>query len=138
MVATGRREAFQAPGDHLRDDFVILSRGYAQQARDWTRQVMSRIGLILNEAKTSVRRARQERFDFLGYTFGPYCYRKDGHWYLGTGPSKKSIARVRQRDADLYWYYAFWKQAGLFDERYGSDYNWNLNCIPVLFLDRTG
>ena len=25
----------------------------------------------LNEAKTSLRDARQERFDFLGYTFGP-------------------------------------------------------------------
>ena len=29
-------------------------------------------GLALNEAKTSVRDARRERFDFLGYTFGPH------------------------------------------------------------------
>ena len=61
------------------DDFVILSRGYAEQALDWTRQVMTRIGLTLSEAKTSIRQARQERFDFLGYRFGPYRYRKDGH-----------------------------------------------------------
>jgi RNA-directed DNA polymerase len=80
---------------------VILSRGYAQQALDWTRRVMSRIELTLNEAKTSIRRARQERFDFLGYTFGPYRYRKDGHWYLGTGPSRKSISRVRQKVGEV-------------------------------------
>jgi len=28
---------------------------------------MTKLGLTLNEAKTSVRNARQERFDFLGY-----------------------------------------------------------------------
>ena len=50
---------------------------------------MTKLGLALNEAKTSIRNARQERFDFLGYTFGPHHYRKDGHWYLGASPSKK-------------------------------------------------
>jgi RNA-directed DNA polymerase len=94
---TGRGEEFQAQVVTYADDFVILSRGYAPQALDWTRQVMSRIRLTLNEAKTGIRRARQERFDFLGYPFGPYRYRKDGHWYLGTGPSQKSLARVRQK-----------------------------------------
>ena len=33
---------------------------------------MTRLGLALNEAKTSMRDARRERFDFLGYTFGPH------------------------------------------------------------------
>jgi len=28
--------------------------------------------------KTSVRDARRERFDFLGYAFGPHHFRKDG------------------------------------------------------------
>src|SRR6266545_4164310 len=92
---TGKRDAFQGQVVTYADDFVILSRGCARQALDWTRQVMTRIGLTLNEAKTSIRQARQEQFDFLGYTFGPYRYRKDGHWYLGTGPSKKSVSRVR-------------------------------------------
>jgi RNA-directed DNA polymerase len=98
---TRRGEAFQAQVVTYADDFVILSRGYAKQALDWTRQVMTRIGLTLNEAKTSIRQARQERFDFLGYTFGPYRYRKDGHWYLGTGPSKKSVSRVRQKIGEV-------------------------------------
>jgi RNA-directed DNA polymerase len=98
---TGKGEAFQGQVVTYADDFVILSRGSAKQALDWTRQVMTRIGLTLNEAKTSIRQARQERFDFLGYTFGPYRYRKDGHWYLGTGPSKKSVSRVRQKIGEV-------------------------------------
>jgi len=63
------------------DDFVILSRGHADEALAWTRRVMARLGLGVNEAKTAVRNARRERFDFLGYSFGPHHYRKDGHWY---------------------------------------------------------
>ena len=48
------------------------------------------MGVTLNEAKTSIKQARQESFNFLGYTFGPHRYKKDGHWYLGASPSKKS------------------------------------------------
>jgi len=33
-------------------------------------RVLERLGLTLNEKKTSLRDARRERFDFLGYTFG--------------------------------------------------------------------
>jgi RNA-directed DNA polymerase len=62
---------------------------------------MARLGLALNEAKTSVRDARRERFDFLGYTFGPHRYRKDGHWYLGASPSKKSVRRLTAKVSDL-------------------------------------
>src|SRR3990172_8384779 len=79
------------------DDFVILSRGHAGQALDWTRRAMMRLGLSLNEAKTGIKQARRERFDFLGYTFGPHRFRKDGHWYLGASPSKKSVARLRPK-----------------------------------------
>ena len=47
---------------------VILSRGYAEEALTWTRAVMAKLGLTLNEAKTSVKDARPESFDFLGYS----------------------------------------------------------------------
>src|ERR671919_216114 len=83
---TGRGETYRAHVIAYADDFVILSRGQAAEALDWTRQVMTRLGLALNEAKTAVRNARRERFDFLGYAFGPHHYRKDGHWYLGASP----------------------------------------------------
>jgi RNA-directed DNA polymerase len=83
------------------DDFVILSRGHAEEARTWTGGVMTRLGLTLNEAKTSIRNARQQSFDFLGYQFGPHRYRKDGHWYLGASPSKKSIQRLKENVGEI-------------------------------------
>jgi RNA-directed DNA polymerase len=98
---SGRREAFQAEVVNYADDFVILSRGHAAEALHWTRGVMTRIGLTLNEAKTSIKRARRESLDFLGYTFGPHRYRKDGHWYLGASPSKKSVLRIKAKVGDL-------------------------------------
>jgi RNA-directed DNA polymerase len=94
---TGREKAFQAQVVNYADDFVILTRGHAAEARDGTQQVMTRLELTLNEAKTKLQDARRERFDFLGYTFGPQHYRKDGHWYLGASPSKKSVARLRRK-----------------------------------------
>src|SRR3990172_641748 len=83
------------------DDFVILSRGHAGQALDWTRRAMMRLGLSLNEAKTGIKQARRERFDFLGYTFGPHRFRKDGHWYLGASPSKKSVQRLKDKVGEI-------------------------------------
>jgi RNA-directed DNA polymerase len=96
-----RGEAFRAHVVNYADDFVILSRGHAEEALAWTRQVMTRLGLTMNEAKTTVRNARQERFDFLGYSFGPHHYRKDGHWYLGASPSAKSVQRLKTRVGEI-------------------------------------
>ena len=98
---SGRNAAYQAHVVSYADDFVILSREHAEEAKAWTGQVMARLGLALNEAKTSIRNARQECFDFLGYTFGPHHYRKDGHWYLGASPSKKSILRLKERVGEI-------------------------------------
>jgi RNA-directed DNA polymerase len=83
------------------DDFVILSRSKAKEALEWTRQVVMRLGLTLNEVKTNIKQARKESFDFLGYTFGPHCYRKTGQRYTGASPSKKSVARIKQKVGDL-------------------------------------
>ena len=97
----GCGEAFRAHVVNYADDFVILSRGNADEALAWTRRVMTRLGLTVNEAKTAVRDARQERFDFLGYSFGPHHYRKDGHWYLGASPSRKSVQRLKGRLGEI-------------------------------------
>ena len=98
---TGRGEAYQARVISYADDFVILSRGHAAEALTWTRQVMTRLGLTLNEAKTSVRDAWQECFDFLGYTFGARRSTTDGHRYLGASPSKKSVQRLKMRVGEV-------------------------------------
>lgn len=93
--------AFQAHVVAYADDFVILSRGHAAEALAWTKAVMTKLGLTLNETKTSVKTARRERFDFLGYSFGPQHYRKDGHWYLGASPSQKSVQRFKTKINEL-------------------------------------
>ena len=78
------------------DDLVIVCRGEAEAALSWLRWITERLGLSLNEAKTYVRDARQESFDFLGYTFGPMVYRRTGQTYLGVAPSKKRVKRFKQ------------------------------------------
>jgi RNA-directed DNA polymerase len=94
-------EAFRAHVVAYADDFVILSRGRAAEALAWTRAVMTKLGLTLNEAKTSLRDARQERFDFLGYSFGPHWFKANGKRYLGASPSKKSVQRLKTKVHDL-------------------------------------
>lgn len=94
-------EAFSAHIVNYADDFVILSRGKAAEALAWTRRTMRQLGLTLNEAKTTLKRARTERFDFLGYSFGPHCYRLTGGRYLGASPSAKSLARIKSKVSDV-------------------------------------
>ena len=84
---SGCGEAFRGHVVTYADDFVILSRGRASEALAWTKAVMTRLGLTLNEEKTSLKNARQERFDFLGYSFGPHHFGANGKWYLGASPS---------------------------------------------------
>jgi RNA-directed DNA polymerase len=98
---TGRGEAFRAHVVAYADDFVILSRGSATAALTWTKAVMTKLGLTLNEAKTSLKNARQERFDFLGYSFGPHHYKANGQRYLGASPSKKSVQRLKAKVRDV-------------------------------------
>ena len=98
---TGRGEAFCAHVVAYADDFVILSRGRAAESLAWTKVVMTRLGLTLNEVKTSLKNARQERFDFLGYSFGPHRYKANGLWYLSASPSKKSVQRFKTKIGNL-------------------------------------
>ena len=98
---TGRTTAFSAHVITYADDFVIVSRGHATEALAWTQVVMGKLGLTLNEAKTSVRDARAEQFNFLGYAFGPHRHWKTGQQYLGASPSKKSVARLKDKVARL-------------------------------------
>jgi RNA-directed DNA polymerase len=98
---SGRGEAFRAHIVNYADDFVILSQGCAAEALAWTKAVMMKLGLTLNEVKTSVKDARTERFDFLGYTFGPHCYQRNGNRYLGASPSETSVKRVKTKVNDV-------------------------------------
>ena len=41
--------------------------------------------------------AVEAKFDFLGYSFGPHCFRQDGRWFTEASPSKKSVQRLKDR-----------------------------------------
>jgi len=56
------------------DDLVICCRGRAEEeALARMRDIMTPLKLTVNETKTRVCKMPEEKFDFLGYTFGR-CY----------------------------------------------------------------
>lgn len=78
------------------DDLVIVCRCRPERALRWLAAIVERLGLSLNEQKTHICNPREESFGFLSYTFGPMVYPPTGRRYLGTRPSKRSVARLKQ------------------------------------------
>jgi RNA-directed DNA polymerase len=83
------------------DDFVICCRGTAAEAMSAMRGMMSRLKLTVNEAKTRTCRIPEEAFDFLGYTIGRCHSPQTGRSYIGTRPSAKGVARLRDEIREL-------------------------------------
>jgi RNA-directed DNA polymerase len=76
------------------DDLVICCRGRGEEALAAMQIMMTKLKLTVNETKTRVAKLPEEKFDFLGYTFG-LCYSpKTGRAYLGTVPAKKRVIRI--------------------------------------------
>jgi len=99
---SGCGEDFRAHVVSYADDFVILSRGRAAEALAWTKGVMTKLGLTVNEAKTSLKDARQERFAFLGFSFGPhYPYNSKVRMHMSASPSKKSVQQLKTKVREL-------------------------------------
>jgi group II intron reverse transcriptase/maturase len=78
------------------DDLVIYCRGRAEEALALMRIMMTKLKLTVNETKTRVSILPEEKFDFLGYTFGRCYSPKTGRAYLGTTPAKKRVIRICQ------------------------------------------
>jgi RNA-directed DNA polymerase len=76
---------------------VICCNGTAPAAMAAMRDMMARLGLTVNEAKTRRCRGPDERFDFLGYTIGT-CYAPQTGWaYTGVRPSAKKVRGLKRR-----------------------------------------
>ena len=82
------------------DDLVICCRGRAEEALATMRDMMTKLKLMVNETKTRVAKLPEEKFDFLGYTFGRCYSPKTGRAYLGTLPAKKRVIRICQAISD--------------------------------------
>jgi RNA-directed DNA polymerase len=78
------------------DDLVICCRTKADEALVTMRSMMTKLKLTVNETKTRVCKLPEEKFDFLGYSFGRCYSMKTGRAYLGTVPSKKRVIRICQ------------------------------------------
>lgn len=86
----GHEKRLHASIVNYADDLVICCRGCAEQARAVMQDMMSKLKLTVNEAKTQVCRLPEEKFDFLGYTFGR-CYSPEtGRCYIGTVPVEET------------------------------------------------
>jgi Flp pilus assembly pilin Flp len=90
----GHEKRLQAYIINYADDLVICCRAGADEALARMRNMMSRLKLTVNEGKTWVCRLPEEKFDFLGYTFGRCYSPKTGRAYWGTTPSKKRVQRI--------------------------------------------
>ena len=90
------------------DDFVILCRSNAAEARNQMQAIMTKLKLTVNEQKTRTCRVPGESFDFLGYTLGRCYSPRTGRAFIGTRPSDKKVggfcqtlSQMTQRDS--YW-----------------------------------
>jgi RNA-directed DNA polymerase len=78
------------------DDCVVLCRHAAGAALATIRRWFAKMGLELNDRKTAVRNAREESFDFLGYTFKMLMSHKTGALYPGATPTGKAETASRR------------------------------------------
>jgi RNA-directed DNA polymerase len=83
------------------DDLVICCRGQAEEALAVMRDIMTKLKLTENETKTRVCKLPEEKFDFLGYTFGRRYSPKTGRTYIGTVPSKKRVIRICEAISEM-------------------------------------
>ncbi len=77
------------------DDSVILCRGNTDRILKGVKLVLSDLGLTLNEEKTRVVDARQESFNFLGFSIGRKRGQKTEKTYPHIEPSKKALKHIR-------------------------------------------
>ncbi len=96
----GYEKRFGACIVNYADDMVICCRGRAEEALIAMRVMMMKLKLTVNETKTRVAKLPEEKFDFLGYTFGRYYSPITGRAHLGSAPSKKRVIRICRAISD--------------------------------------
>jgi RNA-directed DNA polymerase len=97
----GHEERLQAYIVNYADDFVICSRGQADEAMVVMRGMMGRLKLTVNEKKTRQCPLPEGTFTFLGYTFGRHHSRRTGGAYLGPRPASRKVRQLCRSISDL-------------------------------------
>lgn len=83
------------------DDVVALCAGDVEAPMAALRQVLAKLDLNLNETKTRVVDAREESFEFLGFSFHLRQSRRSGKRYPHVEPSRRSVQRIKDRTTVL-------------------------------------
>jgi group II intron reverse transcriptase/maturase len=80
------------------DDIVLLCRrSKSDKAMTVLRQILERLELTLNAAKTKIVNAYKGSFDFLGFSIKMGQSRRTGNYYPHVQPSKKSLQIIKDR-----------------------------------------
>ena len=96
------------------DDLVICSRGRGEEALVVMQVMMTKLKLTVNEATTRVAKLPDEKFDFLGYTFGRCFSPKTGRTFL-VQPHRRSgrSASAQRSAAKRHIIRPYWSQSKL-------------------------
>ncbi len=76
------------------DDFVIMGRSLDSEVIERITSLLTRMGLMLNAEKSHTLDARQESFDFLGFTFRYDNVYNSKRYFWNVFPSKKSKSKL--------------------------------------------
>jgi RNA-directed DNA polymerase len=80
---------------------VVLCKHEVEAPLALIRRVLERLGLELNEAKTSIVNAREASFNFLGFAIRMSRGLRTGKPYPHVCPSAKALARIKTRVTEL-------------------------------------
>ena len=97
----GHEKRLEARIVNYADDLVICCRSGAEEALTRMRVIMMKLKLTVNETKTRVCKLPEEKFDFLGYTFGRCYSPRTGRVFIGTVPSRKRVKRICETISEL-------------------------------------
>jgi RNA-directed DNA polymerase len=90
----GHEHRLEAKVVNYADDFVILTRGRAEEAAAAMRDMMAKLKLTVNERKTRVCSLPDGQFTFLGFTFGRQYSLPTGRAYLAPAPATKKVQAI--------------------------------------------
>jgi RNA-directed DNA polymerase len=97
----GHENRLQAYIVNYADDFVICTRGQAEEAMATMRAMMTKLKLTVNEQKTRRCSLPEGTFTFLGYTFGRHYSHRTGGAYLGPRPALKKVRKLCRDVSEL-------------------------------------
>ena len=80
------------------DDFILMSKHISKEVIDKVHDYLDRMGLIINTDKSKMVNAKEEAFDFLGFTFryDRSIFSNRG-LFLNIKPKSKSRKKIRQK-----------------------------------------